>query len=141
MTPKDHLRDRESALGNAIKDFAKDLRLVDPADLVTYVRMEQYANIEDLVNSSSELSFKPATLTFGWGADMRVTWTELPSVFLDMEFRHGNVTVFFSLGLAGEGENVDIRHISFEAPSPDPSINTRRLVDALNASRCVMPRD
>ncbi|MDB5650201.1 MAG: hypothetical protein JWL62_1721 [Hyphomicrobiales bacterium] len=140
MTPKDHLRDRELALGIAIQDFATDLRLVDPADLVTFVRMEQYANIEDLVNSSSELLFKPSTLTFGWGADMRVTWTETPCVSLDMEFRHASVTVFFALGLRAESATVEIRYICFEAPLPDPSLNTLRLVEALNASRCVAPR-
>lgn len=140
MTRNDHLRDRERALGEALKGVALELLLIDPADLVTFVRLEQFANLEDLVNSSAELAFKPATLNFGWGADMNVSWTHTPSVFLDMEFRHNAVTVFFSLGLQAEGASVEIRCISFDDPSPDPEVNTMRLVDALDDARCVSPR-
>ena len=102
MKTQDHLHDREFALALAMKDVAAELRLVDPADYVGYVRMEQYSNLEDIINSSSELLFQPGTLTFGWGADIRLSWSDRPRIFLDMEFRYESVTVFFSLGLSGE---------------------------------------
>ncbi|MBX9741231.1 MAG: hypothetical protein K2X62_14220 [Beijerinckiaceae bacterium] len=140
MTRNDHLRDREQVLGEALRDFSAELRLVDPADLIAFVRMEQYANIEDLVSSSAELFFQPTTLTFGWGAEMSVTWTDMPCVFLDMEFRQGPVTVFFCLGLQAAGASVEIRCISFEEPSPDPLVNTARLVSALGEARSVSSR-
>ncbi|MDB5509256.1 MAG: hypothetical protein JWL93_1725 [Hyphomicrobiales bacterium] len=140
MTRNDHLRDRETALGEALREFSSDLRLVDAADLITYVRLEQYANIEDLVNSSAELYFQPSTLTFGWGAEMSVSWTESPCVFLDMEFRKGAVTVFFCLGLQAAGASVEIRCLTFEDPSTDPLLNTALLVAALDGARSVSPR-
>lgn len=140
MIRNDHLRDRETALGEALREFSSELGLVDAADLITFVRLEQYANIEDLVNSSAELFFRPSTLTFGWGAEMAVSWTETPCVFLDMEFRQGPVTVFFCLGLQAAGASVEIRCISFEEPSPDPVLNTARLVAALDDARSVSPR-
>ena len=93
-----------------------------------------------VVNSSSELLFQQGALTFGWGADVHLGWNERPAVSLDMEFRHDAVTVFFALGLCGDGETVSIRMISFDAPHEDPLVNTARLISALNASRCVSPR-
>jgi hypothetical protein len=140
MKTQDHLHDREFALALAMKDVAAELRLVDPADYVGYVRMEQYSNLEDIINSSSELLFQPGTLTFGWGADIRLSWSDRPRIFLDMEFRHESVTVFFSLGLSGERESVSIRMITFATPDSEPLINTARLVSALNAARCVSQR-
>lgn len=135
MKTHDHLQDREFALAMAMKDVAAELRLVEPADYVGYVRMEQYSNLEDIVNSSSELLFRPGSLTFGWGADVRLSWSERPRIFLDMEFRHEAVTVFFSLGLGGDRETVSIRMITFAAPDSEPLVNTARLVSALNAAR------
>ncbi|MDB5642922.1 MAG: hypothetical protein JWN07_2239 [Hyphomicrobiales bacterium] len=140
MKTHNHLQDREYALAQAMKDIAAELRLVDPADYVGYVRMEQYSNLEDIINSSSELLFLPGTLTFGWGADARLSWGERPRIYLDMEFRFEAVTVFFSLGLSGDSEFVAIRMITFESPDSDPLVNTTRLVSALNAARCVSQR-
>ncbi len=140
MKKNDHLQDREFALGLAMKDVAAELRLVEPADFVGYIGMEQYSCLEDIVNSSSELSFLPGSLTFGWGADVKLSWSERPSIFLDMEFRFESVTAFFCLGLRGDCESVAIRMISFDPPADEPLVNTARLISALNASRCVAPR-
>jgi hypothetical protein len=140
MKTHHHLQDRERALALAMRDMAAELRLVDPADYVGYVRMEQYSNLEDIINSSSELLFQPGSLTFGWGADARLSWSEYPRIYLDMEFRFDSITVFFSLGLSGETECVAIRMITFGSPDSDPLVNTARLTSALDAARCVSQR-
>ena len=133
----DHLQDREFAIGLAMKDISAELRLVEPSDYVNFINMEQYSNLEDIVNSSSELCFAQGTLTFGWGADVKLAWDRRPEIFLDMEFKSGDVTAFFSLGLRGETESVTIRMITFSEPSSDPLINTGRLISALNAARSI----
>jgi len=132
---QDHLLVRETVLGEGIRQVAGELRLVDLVDFVTYVRTEQFANLEDIVNSSVELYFKPGTLTFGWAADLDVDWGSPPRVTLDMEFRHLTVSVFFGLALEAEHASVDIRHISFEGASQAPEENTRRLAQAIAAAR------
>ena len=132
---EDHLLVREKALAEGVKKVAAELRLVDLVDFITYIRTEQFANIEDIVNSSVELLFKPGTLTFGWGADLVVDWSEPPQILLDMEFRNLAVTVFFGLMLAASHASIDIRYISFEDASGDPAENTRRLVEAIADAR------
>jgi hypothetical protein len=132
---EDHLLAREKALAEGVKQVAAELRLVDLVDFITYIRTEQFANIEDIVNSSVELLFKPGTLTFGWAADLSVDWVGPPEIVLDMEFRHLTVSVFFGLALEARHASVDIRHISFEDASENPEENTLRLVEAIAEAR------
>ncbi|SDR62844.1 hypothetical protein SAMN05519103_08136 [Rhizobiales bacterium GAS113] len=136
---EDHLLAREKALAEGVKKVAAELRLVDLVDFITYIRTEQFANIEDIVNSSVELLFKPGTLTFGWGADLRVDWGEPPQIMLDMEFRHMSVTVFFGLALEAHHASVEIRYVSFEDAADDPEVNTRRLAEAIADARLSVP--
>jgi hypothetical protein len=132
---QDHLLARERALADGVKLVADELRLVDLADFVSYIRAEQFANIEDILNSSVELYFKPGTLTFGWAADLSVDWGQPPKIILDMEFRHLSVLAFFGLSIETEDASVEIRFISFEEASQDPAENTRRLVEAIADAR------
>jgi hypothetical protein len=131
----DHLLARERALAAGVKVVADELRLVDLADFVSYIRAEQFANIEDILNSSVELYFKQGTLTFGWAADLCVDWGQAPKITLDMEFRHLSVLAFFGLSIETEDSSVEIRFISFEEAADDPAENTRRLVDAIANAR------
>ncbi|WP_246206207.1 hypothetical protein [Propylenella binzhouense] len=131
----DHALRRERALTEALREVADELRLIDVADLVAFVRFERYANIADLVNSSVELLFKPGTLRFGAAAQVEIDWRAAPAVMLDLEFRHMGVTVLFNLELRGDETAVDIHYIAFAAPDPSPEANTRRLVAALGDAR------
>ena len=75
----------ERALAESMADVATELRLVNVIDLVRYVQGERCAHIEDLVNSSAELYFKPGALRYGWTADLELVWDAPPIVSLDME--------------------------------------------------------
>ena len=130
-----HLAAREKVLAEGVRPVADELRLVDLADFVSYIRNEQFANLEDILNSSVELYFKPGTLTFGWAAELAVDWDRPPKIVLDMEFRHLSVLAFFGLAIEAEDSTVEIRFISFENASEDPQENTRRLSEALLDAR------
>ena len=140
LSPEHHVLMREKALAEGVKDVATELRLVDVGDLIAFVRMGQYATIQDLVDSSVELFFKPGALTYAWAADLQVSWTTPPIIFLDLEFRHLAVTVFFSLALRPGSASVQIHDVRFENPSPDPEDNTRQLAAAIADARLDGPR-
>src|ERR1700738_5415083 len=95
----DHVELPMNALGTAFEPVAAELRLVDVADFIAYIHAEKFANIQDIVNSSVELFFKPGTLSFGWGAEFELDWNSLPVITLDMEFRHRSVWLVFKLVL------------------------------------------
>src|SRR5262245_66446014 len=103
-----HAIEREKALADGLRDVAAELRLIDAADLIAYIRTEQLGNIANLVNSSTELYYKPGTLRFGASGDIDVKWGGTPSISLDMEFHHMQVSVYFRLQLQALQAGVDI---------------------------------
>lgn len=127
--------ERERALGNGVRELASELRLVEPADYVAFVRAERFANIANLVASSAELFFKPDTIVFGHSGEVDLKWDEPPSVVLDMEFRHMHVNVYFRLLLEARRAGVEITYVAFEGASKQPDDNTRRLVEAIADAR------
>jgi hypothetical protein len=130
-----HLVDREKALATVAKELAAELRLTDVIDLIAFIRTENHPNISDLVNSSAELYLKPGTLSYGWAAEVDMRWTGTPTVKLDLEFQHREVTAFFKLILEPRQAGVELSHVEFEAPSRIPSDNTMRLIEAVADAR------
>lgn len=115
LTPLEiDLAEHERVIADAIVDVATELRLSDPTEFILLVRGEQEANIADLVNSSSELFFKKGSLRYALAADCALSWGSTPSVTLDMEFRHDDVTAFFRLTLAGQRARVEVLDVMSE---------------------------
>jgi hypothetical protein len=131
----EHVVDREKALAAVAKELAAELRLTDVVDLITFIRTENHPNINDLVNSSAELYLKPGTLSYGWAAEVDMPWTGKPTVKLDLEFQHRQVTAFFKLILEPRQAGVELSHVEFEAPSETPTDNTMRLIEAVADAR------
>jgi hypothetical protein len=132
---KDYTRDREQALAEGIKEVASELRLIDAADFVAFIRTEQFANIGNLVSSSTELYFKPDTIKFGLSGDINLQWGEPLTVSLDMEFHYMRVNVYFRLLLEALHAGIEIDYITFDEGSADPDENTLRLVRAIAHAR------
>lgn len=127
--------EREAIIAENIREVATDLRLVDPADYIAFIRCELFANIADIVSSATELHFFPGTLEFGHGGDFHCDWHTPPSIVLDMEFRNKGVYAYFRLTLGDKMAGVELSHIVFENADEDPAKNTARLVDAFNDAR------
>ncbi|MFD2236369.1 hypothetical protein [Aureimonas populi] len=130
-----HSLEREKLLAGAVKEVAAELRLVDVADYVAFLRMDQLGNIADLVESSSQLYLRPGALIFGNGGDIHLTWGTPPSIDLDLEFRSEGVTAHFRLGLTATNASVRITYIAFAEPDAAPEANTERLRAAIESAR------
>jgi hypothetical protein len=133
----DYSREREKALAEGMRDVASELRLVDPADFIAFIRTDQFGNIRNLVNSSTEMFFKPGTITFGQSGEVELPWGCAPCISLDMEFHHLNVSAYFRLVLQSLQAGIEISYVSFEGGSTDPDMNTMRLVEAIEDARIV----
>lgn len=133
----DYSREREKALAEGMRDVASELRLVDPADFIAFIRTEQFGNIRNLVNSSTEMFFKPGTITFGQSGEVDLPWGCAACISLDMEFHHLNVSAYFRLVLQSLQAGIEISYVSFEGGSSDPDRNTQRLVEAIEDARIV----
>jgi hypothetical protein len=122
---------REAIVAKAISPLATELRLIDPADLISLLRLEYHANISDLVSSAAELYFHPGTVAFGVGGDYKLDWDTYPSVTLDLEIKPRGVTIHAQLTLEAEKASVEINYITFVTPSVNPEENTQFLEQSL----------
>ena len=131
---------REMIVAEALKPVATELRLLDPADLISLLRFECYGSIADLVSSAAELYYHPGTINFGAGGEYKLEWEGVPEVVLDLELKPKGATVYARLILADRHAAIEINHVSFQNPSENPDENTEFLQRSLTAARFVASR-
>jgi hypothetical protein len=135
MNRQPHTASRETIVAEAIKDVVGELRLVDVADYIAFIRLEHFSTVSDLVDSAAELFFMPGTLKLGHGGEAHVGWAEPPRIVLDLELRPSGATVYFALSLENEVASVEVNYVAFDRPDPDPQCNTAFLADAIDRAR------
>jgi hypothetical protein len=131
----EHVEHLANAVIAAFGSVAAELRLVEVGDFIAFIHDEKFANIQDIVNSSVELFFKPGTVSFGWGADFELDWNSTPVIRLDMEFRHGSVWLVFKLILRALQTDVKIAYFSPSRSSGDSKQDLAALIEALADAR------
>jgi hypothetical protein len=135
MNRQPHTASREAIVAEAIKDVVGELRLVDVADYIAFIRLEHFSTVSDLVDSAAELFFMPGTLKLGHGGEAHVGWAGPPRIVLDLELRPSGATVYFALSLENEVASVEVNYVAFDRPDPDPQCNTAFLADAIDRAR------
>ncbi len=123
---------REALIANAMKPIAAELRLCDLSSLARHILSNEAANLTDLLESSSELHFKPDTLTYAGTSSIDLNWNGGVTVCLHMKFANNGVNVIFHLYLLSLNSAIDVKFISFEQPCEDAHENTKQLEAALS---------
>jgi len=136
-----HAERRARALSEALAAVGAELRLVDVADYIAYIRNDTMASLQDIVSSSLELYFKPGTVSFGWAADFELDWGKPPTIALGMEFRHRDVWMIFTLILRADETSVRIDHLVVSESNATKERETSRLIEAIADARFPDPRD
>lgn len=135
MIRQPHAETRESIVARAIEQVVGELRLVDVADYIAFIRLEHFACLADLVDSAAELYFMPGTLRLGHGGEAYVDWSGSPRIVLDLELRPAGVAVYFQLTLEEHRASVVVNYVTFETQRDDPRSNTALLRQAIEQSR------
>lgn len=135
MNRQPHADSREAIVANAIQQVVGELRLIDVADYIAFIRLEHFACLSDLVDSAAELYFMPGTLRLGHGGEAHVDWSGSPRIVLDLELRPPGVTVYFQLALSEHTASVVVNYVSFGRPNEDPERNTELLEAVLERAR------
>ena len=135
MNRQPHAKSRELIVAKAIEQVVDELRLIDVADYIAFIRLEHFACLSDLVDSAVELYFLPGTLRLGHGGEAHVDWSGSPRIVLDLELRPPGVTVYFQLTLSEERSSVAVNYVSFEKPGEDPEHNTVLLETVIEEAR------
>ncbi|MEQ1938115.1 hypothetical protein ABMA46_07665 [Mesorhizobium sp. CN5-321] len=135
MNRQPHTSSREVIVAHAIEPVVAELRLIDVADYIAFIRLEHFACLADLVDSAAELYFMPGTLRLGHGGEAHVDWSGSPRIVLDLELRPQGATVYFQLTLAENDASVVLNYVLFEQPDEDPGRNTQMLEELLERAR------
>jgi hypothetical protein len=135
MNRQPHTSSREVIVAHAIEPVVAELRLIDVADYIAFIRLEHFACLADLVDSAAELYFMPGTLRLGHGGEAHIDWSGSPRIVLDLELRPQGATVYFQLTLADHDASVVLNYVSFEQPDEDPARNTQMLEELLEQAR------
>lgn len=130
--------EHEKVIAQAIAPVARELRLIDIADLIAMLRYERHGNLSDLVTSAAELYFLPDTIKLGIGGDYVVDWDYNPKIVLDLEITPDFVTVFARLTLEKDFCGIEINHIEFKKKFADTEESVEYLRQALEKSAFTM---
>lgn len=128
----------ERTLGEALRDFATELRLAEAADFAAFIRIGHMANLQNLVQSSAEVYFKPGTLELAEPGELELSWCAPPLITLPMKFRHAGMRVYFRLRLAARSAAIEVESLVAEEDAPSASLSGR-LREALTRARIVRP--
>ena len=139
MNRQPYARSREIIVANAIEQVIAELRLIDVADYIAFIRLEHFACLSDLVDSAAELFFMAGTLRLGHGGEAHVDWSGSPRIVLDLELRPPSVTVYFQLTLSEDKSSVAVNYVSFEKPGENPEHNTALLETVIEQARIRRP--
>ncbi|WP_429092154.1 hypothetical protein [Aminobacter sp. BE322] len=131
MNRQPHATSREMIVATAIQPVVRELRLVDIADYIAFIRLEHFACLADLVDSAAEMYFMPGALRLGLGGEAQVCWTGSPRIVLDLELRPEGAAVYFQLSMTANNASVEVHYVSFEKPDPSPEKNTEYLAAAI----------
>lgn len=131
----DHSTARAELLAAALADTIADLRLIEAGDMIGYISSGQWANIADLVASSSELFLREGALSFACMADFALGWGTTPSISLELEFQAATVSAFFTLVLGRRESLVDLKAVWFADSPADEDAGTALLARAVQSAR------
>lgn len=132
----DHIRGCERLLAESVLDLASELRLIDAADMIAWLRCHRFSNIASLVSSSAELMFKPNTLRFSFSGAAELTWDGDLAVHMDMEFHHHLVDCYFKLHLLKAHAGVVITYLAVDG-SPCNNTSASNLFEAALADAVI----
>lgn len=135
MNRQSHAPSREAIVANAMHPVVRELRLVDIADYIAFIRLEHFASLSDIVDSSAELYFMPGTLRLGHGGEADVGWQGNPRVVLDLELCPEGARVYFQLTMTALDASIEINYVAFDKPHDDPQADTDFLASALDRAR------
>ena len=130
---------RVAILADALTEFVADLSLVEPGDMIDYIRGHKWATVADLVQSSSELWFRDGTLLFGCMGDVDVDWLKPPTISLDLEFQNDGICAFFTLLLGHPDCLIELKTLWFACPPADEAAATDLFAQALADARLSPP--
>ena len=116
-----------------IRSFIADLCLTDRSFLIANIINGSHDAINDIVESSSEMFFKPGTLSYAYGSRLAERFNATPAIAMDMRFVRKAVFVSFLLHI--EDDFIGVSLVDFRQRSSQGNVALSELSDAFYDAR------
>lgn len=116
-----------------IRSFMADLCLTDRSFLVASIVDENHDAINDIVESSAEMFFKPGTLCYAYGSRLSERFNTAPAISMDMRFVRKAMLISFLLHIEDDFIGVSLQ--DFRQRSRERSVALSELSDAFFDAR------
>ena len=103
----------EPYVAKAISGLAAELRLVDIADYIAYLRMERYGCVADIVRDSADLYFTPGYIEFAMDGESSAEWGTAPEVTLMLLINSACAKAHIALRLCEHHAEIKLGYINF----------------------------
>jgi hypothetical protein len=103
----------EPYVAKAISGLAAELRLVDIADYIAYLRMERYGCIADIVRDAAELYFTPGYIEFAMDGEASAEWGTAPEVTLMLLINSARAKAHIALKLCEHHAEIKLGYVNF----------------------------
>ena len=114
MLAQDICLELEPHVASSIGSLAAELRLVDIADYIAYLRMEQFGCIADIVRDAADLYFTPGYIQFGMDGEASADWGAAPEVTLMLIINSARAKAHVTLKLCTDHAEVKLGYVSFD---------------------------
>lgn len=125
----------ERLLATALRPLLSELVYTNAGVLMAYIHAGKTSIIDDIMESSAELSLKPGALRYARNATTHTDWGTAPVVTIDMEFHQEALCSFFKIVFDAKTVGVQIDSIIYRDGLKDAPTNLARFADALAAAR------
>lgn len=128
----------EKLLVDGIRDVVSELLLIDLTQLICCVGTKRMSSVEILIDSATELYFKPGCLKFSNSGVADVSWTGSVKLSLDFEFHYDGVRIYFTIVLQPRMAAIQINYLWLGEDGDEQSQDQRvlRTAAALAGARC-----
>ncbi len=128
MLIEPNYKDHEPIVADALTGFIQEIRLIELADFIAYLRLERHSQLADLVTAAAEMFFAPQFLELGDGSYATLDWSEQPSIYLNLVMQTAGATIYLTLTLENERANIAINYIAYHVSCAEPD-ETRTLIN------------
>ncbi len=125
----------ERLLATALRPLLSELVYTNAGVLMAYIHAGKTNLIDDIMESSAELSLKPGALRYARNATTHTDWGTAPVVTIDMEFHQDALSSFFKIVFDAKTVGVQIDSVLYRDGIKDGPANLARFADALAAAR------
>ena len=132
-------KDHEPVVADALTGFIQELRLIELADFVAYLRLERHVPLAEMVAAAAEMFLAPQFLELGEGSYATLDWSEHPSVCLNLVMNTAGATIYLTLTLREDRANVAINYIAYHVSRPEPGEITH-LINRGISNNLIRPR-